>query len=345
MVMENRKILIVVVRAEVVVAAIRSLDLDDRFSGILIILIIYRILRFWNFLISVFYNDLRADFRSGVFIRTFIRISNDLDFQSSPKESLRVDCKSRFCSSFVNSDTGYDNLCRSRMDIVFIGNAIAYILRQGCKAVAEHYFCDLRLLFGSVISPGALLQCDDSVFDRISHDRICLLRFYRTGGSLFCHFAVNLFANIRRLDRVGIRLPRCCTGRCLNYFLLIPIYPIPGVNVFSVAAAFICKSHFQICFDPCGRRNAVSDLQIQISGKRRKRNDFDVVSPAWQRFRIRCLVTAGQIFHAVAVLDFIVSDYRQTTVKRSAGKHNLAVSDVDMVATVERTAFDGQRAV
>ena len=344
MVMENRKILIVVVRAEVVVAAIRSLDLDDRFSGILIILIIYRILRFWNFLISVFYNDLRADFRSGVFIRTFIRISNDLDFQSSPKESLRVDCKSRFCSSFVNSDTGYDNLCRSRMDIVFIGNAIAYILRQGCK-VAEHYFCDLRLLFGSVISPGTFLQCDGRALDRISHDRIGLLRFYRTGGSLFCHFAVNLFANIRRLDRVGTIFPRCCTGRCLNYFLLIPVYTIPCVNIGSIAIAFIRKSRSQFCSDLCGRRDTVSDLQIQFSFKRRKRNDFDVVFPARQRFRIRSLVTAGQIFHAVAVLDFIVSDYRQTTVKRSAGKHNLAVSDVDMVATVERTALDRQRAV
>ena len=125
MVMNDGKILIVVVRAEVVVAAIRSRDLDDRCSGIFISLIGHRILRFWNFLISVFYNNFRTDFRSGVFIRTFIRISNDLDFQISPKESLRVDCKSRFCSSFVNSDTGYDNLCRSRMDIVFIGNPVA----------------------------------------------------------------------------------------------------------------------------------------------------------------------------------------------------------------------------
>ena len=125
MVMNDGKILIVVVRAEVVVAAIRSLDLDDRCSGIFISLIGHRILRFWNFLISVFYNDLRADFRSGVFIRTFIRISNDLDFQTHTKESLRFDCKSRFHRSFVNSNTGYDNPCRSRMDIVFIGNLVA----------------------------------------------------------------------------------------------------------------------------------------------------------------------------------------------------------------------------
>ena len=291
--MKDRKILIVVVRAEVIVAAIRSRNPDDRCSGIFISLIRHRILRFRNDLIPVFYNDLRADFRSGVFIRTFIRIPNDLDFQISPKESLRVDCKSRFCSSFVNSDTGYDNLCRSRMDIVFIGNAIAYILRQGCRAVAEHYFCDLRLLFGSVISPGTFLQCDGRALDRISDDRIGLLRFYRTGGFLFRHFTVNLFANIRRLDRVGTIFPRCCTGRCLNYFLLIPVYTIPCVNIGSIAIAFIRKSRSQFCSDLCGRRDTVSDLQIQFSFKRRKRNDFDVVSPTRQRFRIRSFVAAA----------------------------------------------------
>ena len=126
MVMNDGKILIVVVRAKVVVAAIRSRDLDDRCSGIFISLIGHRILRFWNFLISVFYNNFRTDFRSGILIRgIFIRISNDLDFQIPTKERLRFDCKLLFHRSFVNSDTGYDNLCRSRMDIVFIGNPVA----------------------------------------------------------------------------------------------------------------------------------------------------------------------------------------------------------------------------
>ena len=231
------------------------------------------------------------------------------------------------------------------MDIVFIGNAIAYILRQGCKAVAEHYFCDLRLLFGSVISPGTFLQGNGRALDRISHDRIGLLRFYRTGGFLFRHFTVNLFANIRLLDRVSTIFPRCCTGRCLNYFLLIPVYTIPCVNIGSIAIAFIRKSRSQFCSDLCGRRDTVSDLQIQFSFKRRKRNNFNVVFPARQCCCICSLVTAGQIFHAVAFFDFITSAYRQTAVKRSAGKHNFAVADVDMVATAERTALDRQCAV
>ena len=308
MIMENGKILVVVVHTKGVVAALRSLDPDDRCAGICISIIRHRILGFRNGLIPVFYNNFRADFRPGIFIgRIFIRIPNDLDFQIAAKESLGSDRKRRFHGSFIISNTGYDHLGSARMDIVFIGNRIAYIFRQGCKAVAERYPSDLRLLRIPVIVPGTFLQRNGSTLDGISQDRICLLRFYRPGSSLFRHRTVNLFPDIRLLDRVSTRLPGCCTGRCLNDFLLISVYTIPCVNIASFAAAFIRKSRCQLCSDPCRRRDAVSDFQIQLSGQRRKRNDLDVVSPARQRGCTRSFVAAGQIFHTVAVLDLIGS--------------------------------------